>query len=173
MRSRWSFFFAGFILGPLIAVIIAGVGLWPWRATSIPPKWENTFATRSFHAAVSREAKNLKAPISPSEETLRAGMKIYQTNCAGCHGDFGQPSTWGAHGFYPRVPQFPKAPPVLRSEEMFLIVQNGIRYSGMGAWKDLSSEEETWKVALFLKNMQSLPSAVKSEWEGGVVMKRE
>ena len=43
----------------------------------------------------------------------------------------------------------------------------------MGAWKDLISEEETWNVALFLKNMQSLPSAVKSEWEGGVVMKRE
>jgi hypothetical protein len=29
------------------------------------------------------------------------------------------------------------------------------------------SEEETWKVVLFLNNMQLLPSAVKSEWEAG------
>jgi mono/diheme cytochrome c family protein len=166
MLGRKWFFFGGMILGPLIAVIAVSIGLWPWRATSVPPRWENTLATRSLHAAVAREAKNLTAPLSASEETLRAGMKIYRTNCAGCHGDFDQPSKWGANGFYPRVPQFPQAPPTLRSEEMFLIVRGGIRYSGMGSWKDLMSEEETWKVALFLNNMQSLPPAVKSEWAG-------
>jgi thiosulfate dehydrogenase len=167
MSGRGWFFFGGLILGPLIAVIIVGIGFWPWRATSVPPSWETILATRSLHAAVAREAKNLKAPISASEETLRAGMKIYRSNCAGCHGDFGQPSKWGANGFYPRVPQFPQVPTALRSEEMFLIVQGGIRYSGMGSWKDLMSEEETWKVVLFLNNMQSLPPAVKLEWEAG------
>jgi hypothetical protein len=50
---------------------------------------------------------------------------------------------------------------------MFLVVRNGIRYSGMGAWKDLMSEEDTWKVVLFLSNMKSLPPSVRSEWEGG------
>ena len=48
---------------------------------------------------------------------------------------------------------------------MFLIVREGIRYSGMGSFKNLMSEEETWKVVLFLHNMQSLPPTVKSEWE--------
>jgi hypothetical protein len=37
----------------------------------------------------------------------------------------------------------------------------------MGAWKDLMSEDDTWKVALFLSNMKSLPPTVRSEWEGG------
>jgi thiosulfate dehydrogenase len=163
---QWRFFLGGLIAGPLVAVIIVALGLWPWRATSKPPKWEDTFAVRSLHTALAREAKNLHSPISGSEETLHAGLKIYRTNCAGCHGDFGQPSTWGANGFYPRVPQFADAPPALRSEEMFLVVRNGIRYSGMGAWKDLISEEDTWKVALFLSNMKSLPPTVRSEWEG-------
>ena len=166
MLGRKWFFFGGMILGPLIAVIVVSIGLWPWRATSVPPKWENTLAARSLHAALAREAKNLKAPMSASDETLRAGMKIYRTNCAGCHGDFDQPSKWGANGFYPRVPQFAEAPPTLRTEEMFLIVREGIRYSGMGSWKDLMSEEETWKVVLFLNNIESLPPAVRSEWEG-------
>jgi len=49
---------------------------------------------------------------------------------------------------------------------MFLVVRNGIRYSGMGAWKDLISEEDTWKVGLFLSNLKSLLPAVRSEWEG-------
>jgi hypothetical protein len=50
---------------------------------------------------------------------------------------------------------------------MFLVVRNGIRYSGMGAWKDLMSEEDTWNVVLFLSNMKSLPPTVRSEWEEG------
>ena len=36
----------------------------------------------------------------------------------------------GGNGFYPRVPQFAEAPPNLRPEEMFLVVRNGVRYSG-------------------------------------------
>jgi mono/diheme cytochrome c family protein len=166
-RGRWWFFLSGLIFGPLLAVISIGLGLWPWRGTSVPPTWENTFATKALHTALAREAKNLKSPLPASEDTLRAGMKIYRTNCAGCHGDFNQPSAWGANGFYPRVPQFANAPSTLRSEEMFLVVRNGVRYSGMGAWKDLMSEAETWKVVMFLSNIRSLPPAVKSEWEAG------
>jgi len=164
---QWRFFLGGFIVGPLVAVIIVALGFWPWRATSKPPRWEDAFAVRSLHTALARDAKNLHPPISASEETLHAGLKIYRINCAGCHGDFGQPSTWGANGFYPRVPQFADAPPTLRSEEMFLVVRDGIRYSGMGAWKDLISEADTWKVVLFLSSMKSLPPTVRSEWEGG------
>lgn len=165
MFARGWFFISGLVLGPLIALIVVASGLWPWRATSIPPRWESSLGGRSLHIAVARQARNLKVPIPVSDETLAAGMKIYRTNCAGCHGVFGQLSKWGANGFYPRVPQFPQTPPSLRSEEMFLIVREGIRYSGMGSWKDLMSEEETWKVVLFLSKMQSLPPAVKLQWE--------
>ena len=107
MSGRGWFFFGGLILGPLIAVIIVGIGFWSWRATSVPPSWETILATRSLHAAVAREAKNLKAPISASEETLRAGMKIYRSNCAGCHGDFGQPSKWGRKRILSACPAIP------------------------------------------------------------------
>ncbi len=164
-KRGWRFFLTGLFIGPLIAVILVSLGVWPWRATSPPPKWETTIATRSLHSALAREAKNLHSPIPASEETLRAGLKIYRANCAGCHGDFGQPSKWGANGFYPRVPQFAQSPSELRAEEMFLIVRDGVRYSGMGAWKDLMSEESTWKVVLFLSNLKSLPQAVRAEWE--------
>ena len=167
VKRNWLFFVGGLLLGPVIGLIILIWGAWPWRATSKPPNWENTLGARSLHVAVKREAANLHSPIVASDETLLAGMKIYRTNCAGCHGDFGQLSIWGSKGFYPRVPQFANAPPTLRSEEMFLVVRNGVRYSGMGAWKDLMSEEDTWKVVLFLNNLRSLPPPVKDLWERG------
>jgi hypothetical protein len=73
---QWRFFLGGLMVGPLVALIIVALGLWPWRATSKPPKWEDTFAVRSLHTALARDAKNLHPPISASDETLRAGMKI-------------------------------------------------------------------------------------------------
>jgi mono/diheme cytochrome c family protein len=118
-----------------------------------------------LHTALAREVTGLHAPFPASEETLLGGLKIFRANCAGCHGDFGQPSAWGTNGFYPRVPQFADAPSSLRAEEMFLVVRNGIRYSGMGAWKDLMSEDDTWRVVIFLSNLKSLPPSVRAAWE--------
>jgi mono/diheme cytochrome c family protein len=164
--TRTLFFLLGLMLAPAVVLVAFSLGLWPWHAISKPPGWENALATRSLQVALRREAAKVHSPLDPSEETLLAGMRIYRINCAGCHGDFGQVSTWGANAFYPRVPQFPDAPPRLRAEEMFLIVRNGVRYSGMGAWKDLMSEEDTWRVVLFLGNLSSLPPAVRSTWEG-------
>ena len=66
------FFLGGLIAGPLVAVIIVALGLWPWRANSKPPKWEDTLAVHSLHTALARDAKNLHPPISASEETLPA-----------------------------------------------------------------------------------------------------
>lgn len=165
MKRGLVFFLLGLLAGPAIAMVIVKLGRWLWRATSTPPAWETSLAVHGLHSAVRREAADLKAPVSPSDDILLAGMKIFRMNCAGCHGDFGQPSVWGTNGFYPRVPQFATSPPTLRAEEMFLIVRNGVRYSGMGAWKDLMSEEDTWKVVLFLNQIGSLPPAVRQEWE--------
>lgn len=165
MRRALTFLLLGLAVGPALGIVILSLGLWPWRGTSAPPKWETTLARKSLHAAVSHEAANLKSPMTVSDELLLSGIRIYRANCAGCHGDFSQPSAWGTNGFYPWVPQFADSPPDLRSEEMFLIVRNGIRYSGMGAWKDLMSEEDTWKVVTFLSTIKSLPPTVRETWE--------
>ena len=159
------FFLLGLITIPLLGLAVLSLGLWPWRATSPPANWENLLASKALHSAVRRQAASVKSTVAATDETLLAGMKIYRMNCAGCHGDFGQSSVWGTGGFYPRVPQFADSPSPLRPEEMFLIVRNGVRYSAMGAWKDLMSEEDTWKVVSFLSRLQSLPPDVRSAWE--------
>jgi mono/diheme cytochrome c family protein len=91
-------------------------------------------------------------------------MKIFRANCAGCHGEFGHPSQWGTTGFYPRVPQFADVPPTLSAPEMFFVVKNGIRYTGMGAWDGMLSDGEIWQVVTFLNNLKSLPEPVATEW---------
>jgi hypothetical protein len=48
---------------------------------------------------------------------------------------------------------------------MFVAIKDGIRYSGMGAWNGMLSDEEIWKVAMFLEYVGSLPPEVEVNWK--------
>jgi hypothetical protein len=48
---------------------------------------------------------------------------------------------------------------------MFTLVKYGVRYTGMGGWQGMASDEEIWKVVTFLHAMGSLPPSVAAEWK--------
>lgn len=156
--------FTGFLVGPLLAALIAISGFWPVTATPEPPQMETMMARRALNASVAHQAPRLRNPLQPSSEVLRAGLKIYREDCAGCHGDYQKPSHWGTTAFYPRVPQFVSEPPDKPDWQIFWIVKNGIRYSGMGAWNGEMSDEKIWQVTTFLGHVRTLPPEVQSEW---------
>jgi mono/diheme cytochrome c family protein len=92
-------------------------------------------------------------------------MKAFRRNCAGCHGKFGAPSRWGTTSFYPRVPQFADEGSELGPAEMFVVVKNGIRGTGMAAWAVNLPDEEIWPIVWFLQRMKALPPEVDQAWK--------
>ena len=48
---------------------------------------------------------------------------------------------------------------------MFVAIKYGIRYSGMGAWNGMLSDDDIWKVATFLEHIGSLPIEVQANWK--------
>jgi mono/diheme cytochrome c family protein len=161
-------FAAGVLVGALlvpIAVLLAlRLGLWPVEATVSPPAWEARVLGGAVHAAIRARAPRVANPLPATEETLRAGMRLYRSGCEGCHGSPRGESAWGTRGFSPRAPQFAARPPILSESEMFSVVKNGIRYSGMAAWRDLSSDPEIWQMVTFLSRLGRLPAPVAAEW---------
>jgi mono/diheme cytochrome c family protein len=149
----------------LILGVTARLGWLPVSATAVPSHWESAFGQAVVQASLSRRARGITNPIRPSNEVLSQGLKIFKMNCAGCHGSRGQPSQWGTRNFYPRVPQFTDNPPHLSAPQMFVAIRDGIRYSGMGAWNGMMSDEEIWKVATFLEHIGSLPPDVEANWK--------
>jgi mono/diheme cytochrome c family protein len=154
------------ILIPLVIVALtAWLGWWPISATAVAPKWECKFAQATLQASLAHRAEGLTNPLSPSNKVLITGLKSFKMNCAGCHGLPGQPSQWGTRNFYPRAPQFADDPPRLSAPQMFVAIKGGIRYSGMGGWDGMMSDEEIWKVATFLEHIESLPPEVQTNWK--------
>jgi len=166
-------FVQGFVVGvlalPLGALVAAWLGYLPALAKADPPRWEKAIAQMALKSYVARNAPHLSNPIQPTDENLLAGLKVFREACSGCHGDPNGPSDFGA-GFYPRVPQFAADPPRLPDWQLFWIVKNGVRYSGMAAWDrqwhndTATSDDRMWKAVTFLSRLDSLPPAVNEEW---------
>ena len=161
-----------FIVGVLTGVIAVAVGLalavwfWPWQveAVGIPGQSEIAVMRILLDRALKREAPRLANPFPPSAENLTAGMKIFREGCAGCHGDGLNRSTWGTTSFFPRVPQFATEPPNRPDWQIYWIVRNGIRNTGMGAWKQLLTDDQIWQVTGFVSHINSLPEDVSTAW---------
>lgn len=126
---------------------------------------EERIAMPALDASIDRRAPNIKNPVDSSNVNLLAGMKVYQTNCAGCHGDVSHPHGPLADVFYPRAPQFVEDSPDMPENQNFYIVQHGIRLSGMPAWRQTLSDQQMWQVTTFLSHMDKLPTEVSEQWK--------
>ena len=156
-------FVLGFLLLPAMVLTLALSGRLPAAAHGEPPAWERRLAWIALQNSIARQAPEEKSPIRPTEENLLEGMKLFLEGCEGCHGGATKKSRWGTEEFYPRVPQFGFEPPELSEAQIFWVVKNGIRYSGMGG-NGGYSDEQIWKMAAFLGALKSLPPRVAAEW---------
>jgi mono/diheme cytochrome c family protein len=162
--SRFALgFFLGVLTPALVFLFAAMIGAFKIKADAPPLRIESRLAKLAFNASIRRIPAE-QNPYRVDDAFLLEGLKLFQSGCAGCHGEYAKRSDWGSRHFYPPAPQFGEAPPRLTEFEIFYIVQHGIRYSGMGGWSGLMNKEQTWKVASFLSRLDTLPPQVEEEW---------
>ena len=162
-------FLLSFVFAVLV-VLVAGYcfvryGYLDPRA-DLPVDWlEAKVAMPALDAAVDRRAPQVKNPLEPSVADLIAGMKTYQSGCAGCHGDTLHAHSAFGDAFYPRAPQFVEDAPDMPENQNFYVIQHGIRLSGMPAWKPTLTDQQIWEVTTFLSHMDKLPPEVSAAWK--------
>jgi mono/diheme cytochrome c family protein len=169
MRSIASFF-----LGVIFTLtVLAGAGYFavktgfvPAAADGKPAALESWVANTALHAAIERDAKGLSNPIQPSEENLITGVHLYTENCAICHGASDAKPSKLAQGFYIEAPLFARDGVEDDPEAAsFWTVKHGVRFTAMPSFTLTLKDEEIWKIAMFLKQMDKLPAAVDAEWK--------
>lgn len=158
-------------LGAGLGIALAGyltiVNGWiPARGDVEPDKLEAWAAHHALKATLNREGTD-KPPFAADEETLMAGVKVYSSNCSGCHGAPGNPDPAFAHSFNPNAPLFGNGDDVTDDPEghIYWIVNHGIKFTAMPSFNKMLSEKEMWQVVLFLKNQNQLPPKVATAWK--------
>jgi mono/diheme cytochrome c family protein len=136
-------------------VRVRGGGL---SAEAEPTRLESSVARRLVKLSIPSDARNRSNPM-PSE-SWRDALDHYDDHCAVCHGDDGRGHTQVGENMYPKVPDLTSATiQQMTDGELFSVIQNGVRWTGMPAWKSEHSEEETWKLVALVRRTPSLTEA--------------
>ena len=152
-----------FIALALVGVCAIAVGIWLMAggisARSEPGRAEAMVARRLRSLAIPRAAYDRQSPVAPSRDVLRAGMAHFADHCAVCHGNDGSGETEMGRGLYPRPPDLRKdATQALSDGELFYIIENGVRLTGMPAWGTGTPEGEqaSWHLVQFTRHLPTL-----------------
>src|SRR5215467_191054 len=100
-----------------------------------PGRLESSLAPRLRSMAIPSSARKLTNPVPTSAAAVKEGMDHFADHCAVCHANDGSGDTEMGKHLYPRVPDMRKPETQnLTDGELFYIIENGVKLTGMPAW---------------------------------------
>jgi mono/diheme cytochrome c family protein len=162
-----------FLLLLLLALVVGVLGLLYFVNSGVsakeqPGRLEELLARRVRNMAIARRAKSLTNPVEYSGEIIAEGRAHFADHCAICHGNDGSGNTPIGRGMWPKVPDL-RLPQTqkLSDGELFWIIENGIRFTGMPAWSTGTEEGETasWHLVHFVRRLPKLTPEELEEME--------
>jgi mono/diheme cytochrome c family protein len=114
--------------------------------------------------SVRSHAKGIVAPATASADAVVRGFCTYETHCVACHGAAGVPRRRWVSGLEPAPPYLLDAADRWRPRELFWIVRNGIKMTGMPSWRDSLTDRQIWDVVAWLEASRQLPPQTYVRW---------
>ena len=163
-----------FVAGAIaLAAIVSGGGLIflktgakGFSARAQPSALERFAARQSRAMALPAGARERANPIADSPEVLADARAHWADHCAACHSNNGSGDAEMGKHLYPPAPDMRQADTQnLTDGELFYIIQNGIRLTGMPSWGSGTShdEQDSWKLVRFIRHLPKLTSDEERE----------
>jgi len=128
-----------------------------FRANEPVPSWEVKVARGVRNLSIPGEDRYRANPVAPSPTFLQEGRDSFLAHCAACHGVDGSGKTPVGSNVYPRVPDLRSSlTQRLTDGEIHYIIENGVQLTGMPAWNKSGSEDDIWKLVLFVRSLGPL-----------------
>lgn len=157
----------------LIALLIMGivgvlaVGGWlgyqsfttGFSAKAEPHALEVFMARQIRYLAIPLNNRNKVNPVPITPEILQEGLAHFADHCATCHANNGSGQTPIGKNVYPKAPDLREpATQNMSDGELFWVIHNGIRFTGMPAWGegDPDQDLDSWKLVHFIRHLPQL-----------------
>jgi mono/diheme cytochrome c family protein len=146
------------VVGAMLGALLQGCS-----AGKQPSQGETSLADAAKDVAIPLEAGKMKNPLPETSEVVSQGQEVFLGSCAQCHGaaargdgDLGRNMTPPAMDLTSAHVQH------WTDAELYWIIQNGVRLTGMPAWKSSISDNDTWKLARFIHDLPRAGAASAS-----------
>jgi len=152
------------VLGVMLGVLLQGC------SAGKPSQGETSLANAAKDVTIPLEAGRMKNPLPETDEIVSQGQEVFLGECAQCHGADARGSTTVGRNMTPPAMDLTSSHVQHWNDaELFWIIQNGVRLTGMPAWKSSISANDTWKLARFIHSLPRAASASTSAAGGSQV----
>lgn len=165
--------------GKLLLLVLGGLGLLGgllvWRAVHYgfsahdkPTRIEASIARTMRHWSTPADLRSARNPLPLTPQLLAASRAHWADHCASCHGNDGKGKTVIGEHLYPRAPDMTLAATQSLSDgELFSIIENGVRLTGMPGWGNGTAESAygSWGLVHFVRNLPRLTPEEIGEME--------
>jgi len=164
--TAWLLVLAGIVLAS-VAFLLTWLLSTGMTARSAPGPFETQLGHFARNAAIPRAARETKNPMAVTPEILGEARRHFADHCATCHANDGSGKTEIGQKLYPPAPDM-RLPETqdLTDGELYYIIENGVRFTGMPAWGEGGmNDHATWHLVLFIRHLPHLSEEDKLDME--------
>jgi mono/diheme cytochrome c family protein len=151
MRSRtaWT------ILVLVLVMIVIALVRFNLSALQAPGRLETLLSNSARHSLIHRASRQGIPPRPPdTKASADSGSTLYTSTCGFCHGSDGRAQTPIGQWTYPRAADLTSAQVQSYSDqELFWIIKNGIRFTGMPAFGKVESDADIWNLVNYVRTL--------------------
>lgn len=144
------------VVGGALAYSVVSRGL---STRSEPSRVEAMLAGGMRRLATPRGVRAMTNPVESTEPVLQEAREHFADHCAVCHANNGSGDTAIGRSLYPRAPDMRGGETQAMTDgELFSIIENGVRLTGMPAWGTGTPEGEraSWALVHFIRRLPAL-----------------
>jgi mono/diheme cytochrome c family protein len=160
---------AKILIAVFLLLVVGAVAVFWWFrshgfSARAEPSWiEKKLAQHARKIATPADAREMKNPFPETEARQTEAREHFVGHCSMCHGIDGRGQTIMGRNLYPKVPPMTDmGTQQLTDGELFYIISNGVRFTGMPAWGGEDSPESIWGLVAFIRRLPKLtPEEIK------------
>jgi hypothetical protein len=151
------------VMSIVTLVVLAVVAYSAWNFGGFSTRSEPTYlekvlarSVRGF--AIPSRVRDARNPLPFSSEVWAESRAHFADHCASCHANDGSGQTEIGRNLYPKAPDMRlPATQRLTDGEIYWIIENGVRLTGMPAWgAGGGNDADTWKLVHFIRHINEL-----------------
>jgi mono/diheme cytochrome c family protein len=161
------------LLISITAAGVAGAAAFGWitirrgfSARDNPSAIEAYIAKTARKLSIPASERDAKNPFASTPEVLSEARAHFANHCATCHGNDGSGKTQIGQNLYPKTPDMRQSETQnLTDGQLYYIIDNGIRLTGMPAWGGPTQDDDSWKLVAFIRHLPQLTPQELKEME--------
>ncbi len=153
----------------IVFVIIVGSGLsgalYNVSTLSPDPGFLRWIFSSTSDNSVKYHSNGIKVPSLTDSSMIAMGFDHYNDMCVTCHAGPGLEKSEAGIGIYPQAPNLARSAKQLPPQDLFWVIKNGIKSTGMPGFAKTHSDNRIWAMVAFLEKMKSMTPEQYKEME--------